>query len=254
MEQEPIKRQKKISLLLFIIILLLIASFICIVIYYIKGKNNNSSNEISNSNDNNFAVNLSVGSTNNTVNNLNNVTYSNNITVINANVTNDTFNNSTVENNISSNTTANNTTNTQTFNLNNHSLSFNNTDLNITNSTLLNKPALQIKSSNYDYTMLFGTDNTINFESLKQKNDLKDYLQSSYNISITSAIKIGTIKNMNLILFTISDNGTPSYFIITPINESEIAYAKIYSNTNPANLISDLSDSLTELSTLISNL
>ena len=70
----------------------------------------------------------------------------------------------------------------------------------------------------------------VSYESLKTNQSVKNYLESAYNISINSPIKSGTINNLDIIVCTISDSSTNAYFIITPLNDSEILYSKIYNH------------------------
>ena len=226
------KKTKKISLFLLIIIVLFIIALILTIINIVSSTKALSQHK-ENTNQN-INIQVSIDSNNKT-----------NTSKNTENIINDLINFVDIS-------TSNQTTNPSTFTLNNHTFKINNSvEASIINDS--NKSALQILNSNSDSTIILNTDNTINFNTLKNTPSLKDYLESTYKISITSEIKTGTIKNLNIILFTISENNNTAYFIITPLNDSEIIYSKIYNTSDKSTLIDDLSQPIDEISSIINN-
>lgn len=136
--------------------------------------------------------------------------------------------------------------------LNNHTFTFEESvDASIISDS--NTSALQILNQGSDSKIILNIDNSINFETLKSTPSLRNYLETKYNISITSDVKSGKIQNLNVILFTISDNNGVAYFVITPLNDSEVIYSKIYNKSDMSNLINDLSKPIDEISSIITN-
>ena len=223
------KKTKKISLFLLIIIVLFIIALIFTIINFFSSTR--ALSEYKDNDSKNIDIQVSVDSNNKTNNT--------------ENIINDLINFIDISNNISTN-------NSSTFILNNHTFNFNNSE-NVSIIDDSNKSALKILNSNSDTTIILNTDNTINFNTLKNTPSLKDYLESKYNISITSDIKAGTIKNLNIIIFTISDDNKMAYFVINPLNDSELIYSKIYNNSDMSTLINDLSQPLDEISSIINN-
>lgn len=237
MDSKPIRR-KSINLILLIFIILSIITLIIIAVYLINhtsenDKTENNSIEVGmETNNNQTETNISEN-TNNVLNSIENFE---NFEDIN---TNETSPQSSYD------------SNTLTFN--NHVLTF---DDSIHASIIQNSntPELQLNYPDFNFKMIVNTNNSTIFENLKSNTSLKNYLESNYNVSITSPLKSGNINNLDIIICTISDNNNNAYFIITPLNDSEILYSKIYNTSNNQTLIEDLSKPLEEISSLISKL
>lgn len=139
--------------------------------------------------------------------------------------------------------TQDNEPNETTLELNNHKYIFSKDK----EATLENNKYVQIKSSNYSIRM--NTDKYI-YSDLKKKSGLKAFLQNQYNMTITSDLKVGNIKNTDLIVCTISENNDVAYFFITPLNSSEILCLKIYNSEDMSTLIEDISGPIDEISSI----
>lgn len=237
MDSKPIRR-KSINLILLIFIILSIITLIIIAVYLINHSSENDKTENNSievgmeTNNNQTETNISEN-TNNVLNSIENFE---NFEDIN---TNETSPQSSYD------------SNTLTFN--NHVLTF---DDSIHASIIQNSntPELQLNYPDFNFKMIVNTNNSTTFENLKSNTSLKNYLESNYNVSITSPLKSGNINNLDIIICTISDNNNNAYFIITPLNDSEILYSKIYNTSNNQTLIEDLSKPLEEISSLISKL
>lgn len=237
MDSKPIRR-KSINLILLIFIILSIITLIIIAVYLINHSSENDKTENNSievgmeTNNNQTETNISEN-TNNVLNSIENFE---NFEDIN---TNETSPQSSYD------------SNTLTFN--DHVLTF---DDSIHASIIQNSntPELQLNYPDFNFKMIVNTNNSTTFENLKSNTSLKNYLESNYNVSITSPLKSGNINNLDIIICTISDNNNNAYFIITPLNDSEILYSKIYNTSNNQTLIEDLSKPLEEISSLISKL
>lgn len=240
-------RRKSINLFLLILILLILIILIILIVYLQKNSDESSDKNENLTNTDQISLNLSVeeNSLNSTYNNV--VNYDDFEDINN-------ISNSTTENVIDNNTT--NQTAIPSANkltLNGHTFTFN-TSVEASIIQSGTTPELQIIYPDSNYKMIFNTDTSVTFDNLKTNTSIKSFLESKYNLSITSDVKSGTVSNLDIILFTISENNNPAYFIITPLSNSEIAYAKIYNTADITNLIPDLSDPLSEISSMISNL
>lgn len=236
-------RKKSINLILLIFIILLIIVLIITSVYLINHSNNNSKedDESISSKENTSHVELQ----------LTNVTSENN--GIQATNTNSILNSLNNFEDIGNTENANNISENSTLILNNHIYSFDNSVEASVVENSSNKQELQIKYLNYNFQIFLNTDSSVTFEDLKTNSSLKDYLESNYNINITSSLKSGTLANLNIIICTISDNKGQAYFIVTPLNNSEIAYIKIYNTDDNQILIDDLSNPIDQISSIISN-
>lgn len=236
-------RKKSINLILLIFIIILIISLVITSVYLINHSNNKSKedNESISSKERTSHVELQ----------LTNVTSENNeIHITNTNSILNSLNNF---ENIGNTENASTVSENSTLILNNHIYSFDNSVEASVVENSSNKQELQIKYLNYNFQISFNTNSSITFEDLKNSSSLKDYLESNYNINITSALKSGTLENLNIIICTISDNKGQAYFIVTPLNNSEIAYIKIYNTDDNQILIDDLSNPIDQISSIISN-
>ena len=236
-------RKKSINLILLIFIILLIIVLIITSVYLINHSNNDSEkdDESTSSKENTSHVELQ----------LTNVTSENN--EIQATNTNSILNSLNNFEDIGNTENANNISENSTLILNNHIYSFDNSVEASVVENSSNKQELQIKYLNYNFQISLNTDSSMTFEDLKNNSSLKDYLESNCNINITSSLKSGTLENLNIIICTISDNKGQAYFIVTPLNNSEIAYIKIYNTDDNQILIDDLSDPIDQISSIISN-
>lgn len=242
------RKRKSISLILIIFIILLVATLVIIIAKFLqKSDDDNLSEENTNS-----GIEISVNSvddfddisSNNSVENTTNVVDTNNIS-------NDTVENNYLQNDSTSNTTT--TNEPKKLALNNHTYKMKeNIDATLVQNN--NSSAIQIKYPDYNYKMIFNTSSTINFTDLKNHSELKSYLESTFNLKITSTLKSGNINNMDVILFTISDTTGNGYCVFTPLNDSEVAYAKLYDTNNSADLLSDLTEPLSNISEIIANM
>lgn len=237
MDSKPIRR-KSINLILLIFIILSIITLIIIAVYLINHSSENDKTENNSievgmeTNNNQTETNISEN-TNNVLNSIENFE---NFEDINTNEIS---------------TQSSYDSNTLTFN--DHVLTF---DDSIHASIIQNSnaPELQLNYPDFNFKMIVNTNNSTTFENLKSNTSLKNYLESNYDVSITSPLKSGNINNLDIIICTISDNNNNAYFIITPLNDSEILYSKIYNTSNNQTLIEDLSKPLEEISSLISKL
>lgn len=228
------KRTKKISLFLLIVIVLFVIALIFTIINIFSSTSALSDSEAEDTNKN-FSIQLSLDS--NQVSNTEEDDKHNIIRDLEgfADISSNNFNEE-----------------PSSFNLNNHTFKFDDSvEASIVDDS--NKSALQILNSSSDSKIILNTDDSINYETLKSTPSLKNYLETKYNISITSDVKSGKIQNLNIILFTISDNDGVAYFVITPLNDSEIIYSKIYNKSDMSTLINDLSKPIDEISSIISN-
>ena len=245
-------RRKSISLFLIIFIILLIVILAILIAKLFK----NNNEEVSKDSENNTSVQLSID-TNNT-STFNDVENTSNFTDINNssnNTANNTINTTNTVNNSTQNNTVdyNNSINPNQLVLNNHTFKFDGT----VKASLVqdnNKSSIQLLYPDFNYKMIFNTDNKISFDTLKSTNDLQNYISNTYNLNITSSLKSGNINNLDIIIFTISDDTGVGYCIFTKLNDSEVAYAKIYNTEDSSKLISDLSNPITKISAVIASM
>lgn len=247
-------RRKKISLFLLILITLFIIALIFTVIHIF---NNSKANSDLNINEN-MTINLSAEESENKISNTNNKISSNlfnNFNDFNDFVEISTNNNqsentinqqqNSLNNNISEPTEVQNTE----LELNSHKYEFNNTE----KASLITENSnqyIQIKKSTC--ILNINTD-TLNYSSLKTQKNLKSFLSKNYNLNITGDIKTGKIKNIDIIVFAFSENNSIGYFIISPLNDTEIIYSKVYNIEDASILIKDLSEPIDEISSIIAN-
>lgn len=136
-----------------------------------------------------------------------------------------------------------------TYKLNNHTYKFDSAQkVSVSNTT--SNQYIQLDYS--DYIMKVNTD-TMYYNNLKKKSDIKSFLEENYQIQITSDIKSGNFNSTNIIICTFTENTNTGYLIITKLNESETVYFKVFNKSDMSQLISDLSDPLDEISSIIKN-
>lgn len=247
MDSKPVRR-KSINLFLLIIIVLAIIALIIISIYLINRpfeENDDTDENIVATSSSEYLPSPESLVSNQTI--LNNSEYSNSI----LNSLNDFEDLEDMDGNTIQPENVPITENTKALTLNGHKLNFNNSE----DATIVqnaNISELKVNYTDFNFKMLLNTDKQTTFENLKKNTSLKSYLESTYNISITSSLKSGNINNsLDIIICTISDANGPAYFIITPLNNSEILYSKIYNTSNSQALIDDLSKPLDEISSMI---
>ena len=92
------------------------------------------------------------------------------------------------------------------------------------------------------------------FADTLNKEGLKEYLESTYQITITSELKTGTVNNIQMIICSIADGSSVGYFIITPLNDSEILSLKVFDANNQFALIQDLSEPINDIDSIKTNI
>ncbi|MBP3502077.1 MAG: hypothetical protein J6K42_01140 [Clostridia bacterium] len=246
MDSKPIRR-KSINLILLIFIILSIITLIIISVYLINfsSKNDETENTATIQNTENNSIKMGI--------NTNNTQSENNISKNNNYVSNSIENFENFEDINTNEITPQTSYDSNTITFNDHILTFDDS-VNASIIQTTNIPELQLSYPDFNFKMLLNTNRSTSFESLKNNTSLKSYLESKYNISITSPLKFGNINNLDMIICTISDNNGNAYFIITPLSDSEIMYSKIYNTSDNQSLIEDLTKPLEEISSMISKL
>ncbi|MBO5348325.1 MAG: hypothetical protein J6A89_00665 [Clostridia bacterium] len=251
MDSKPNKR-KSINLFLLIFIVLALTSLIILTVYFLNNSEDDNVPTKNTSNIENFSSELNENT--NTNANTNNTNQTETNTLQNNNSTFNSIENFGDFEDINTNeTTTQNSSQTKNLTLNDHTLTFDNSvDASIVQNS--NASELQINYPDFNLKMLFGTNKSTTFESLKTNTSLRSHLESTYNITVTSALKSGNLNDLDVIICTISDTTGQAYFIITPLSDSEILYSKVYNTSNTQTLIEDLSKPLDEISSIISKL
>lgn len=234
-------RKKSINLFILVLIVLLVIALI-ITIFKLFINPQNTDDSISNDTSQDTQVKVSLETNSSSFNEVENITDSN----ISQNTLNNIVDVST-SNSLNENTTS---SQSRTLSLNNHDFTFNKSaQISLVQDN--NKSAIQAIYSDFNYKMLLNTD-TISFNDLKNITSLKDYIQNTYQVSITSNLKTGILNNLDLILFSISDNNGIGYCLFTPLSDSETLYVKIYNISDNQTLIDDLSNPIDEISSILS--
>lgn len=135
--------------------------------------------------------------------------------------------------------------------LNSHIYTLNQMNASLTEDN--SKSAIQINNSNNKYKIIYNTTDSSTYNQIKSEQDLKTTLQTKFNIQITSDIKNGTINNMDILICQISDTNGNGYFILTSLNSSEVAYAKIYNTEDSTKYIEDINNPLSDISKIITS-
>lgn len=110
---------------------------------------------------------------------------------------------------------------------------------------------VELKYKNFLYKV---NTTSISFSELKSNQNLKEYIEKTYKLQVTSDIKSGSFCGNNLIICTIAENNEVAYLLITPLNDSEILVLKIFNNKNKSAMIEDLTEILNNISTLKSSI
>lgn len=238
-------RKKSINLFILVLIVLLVIALI-ITIFKLFINPQNTDDSISNDTSQDTQVKVSLETNSSSFNEVENITDSNSINNISQNTLNNIVDVST-SNSLNENTTS---SQSRSLSLNNHDFTFNKSaQISLVQDN--NKSAIQAIYSDFNYKMLLNTD-TISFNDLKNITSLKDYIQNTYQVSITSNLKTGILNNLDLILFSISDNNGIGYCLFTPLSDSETLYVKIYNISDNQTLIDDLSNPIDEISSILS--
>lgn len=234
-------RKKSINLFILVLIVLLVIALI-ITIFKLFINPQNTDDSISNDTSQDTQVKVSLETNSSSFNEVENITDSN----ISQNTLNNIVDVST-SNSLNENTTS---SQSRSLSLNNHDFTFNKSaQISLVQDN--NKSVIQAIYSDFNYKMLLNTD-TISFNDLKNITSLKDYIQNTYQVSITSNLKTGILNNLDLILFSISDNNGIGYCLFTPLSDSETLYVKIYNISDNQTLIDDLSNPIDEISSILS--
>ncbi len=94
----------------------------------------------------------------------------------------------------------------------------------------------------------------VSFNDVLGKEGLKSYLETTYNIQVTSELKTGTVNDIQMIICTIADGSTVGYLIITPLNDQEVVCLKVYDANNQLALIKDLSEPINDINSIKTNI
>ncbi len=144
-------------------------------------------------------------------------------------------------------------TNTYFVSLSNHTYKF---DKSIQASVEENdsNKVLKVTYPGKEYNIVFSTNKDKTFTELKNTENLKEFIEENYKVTITSPLKSGTLNNLNIIICTISEDTNVAYLVFTPVSDSEIAVAKIYKVTDSTALLEDISAPLSSVSSIISSI
>lgn len=237
-------RKKSINLFLLIFILILIIILIFIGIKLLKKDNDPNENETDNADD--VSITLAVNAENETsynpIENLDDfesIDSSTNSISEEVSSTEENNNNTTIE----PSPTANKE---NTVTLSNHTYSLPSSLKFSKISDGSNSDYLLLQYPDFEFEMTYNTYN-LSFESLKSQSTLRSYIENTFGISISGDLKTGNVKKLDIIACSISENSKTGYFIITPLNGSEIIYTKIFNTTDSSKLVPDLSNPLDQI-------
>lgn len=110
---------------------------------------------------------------------------------------------------------------------------------------------VELKKGNFLYKI--STEKN-NFSDTLHKDNLKSYLENTYNIQITSELKTGTVNNTQIIICTMADNSSVGYLIIAPLNDAETIFLKVFDANNLFALIQDLSEPINDMGIIKTNI
>jgi hypothetical protein len=164
-----------------------------------------------------------------------------------SNTTTNTTQQSTENSSVNKTTEQNSQPEKNTYKLNNHTYKFDSAQKVSVSNTASNQ-YLQLDYN--DHIMKVNTD-TMYYNNLKKKSDIKGFLEETYKIQITSDIKSGNYKGTNIIICTFTENSNAGYLIIAKLNESETVYFKVFNKADMSQIVSDLSGPLDEISSII---
>lgn len=233
MESKTNSRKKSINLMLLVFILILIIGITTIIIITVNKKKNKTNDSIDNQQSQEAQIPENLIPTN--------------IEDYDTIISNETPNIDDSQNeNTENEETSSPIQEEKKYTLNNHTYTIPN-DVQSSQITNSLESALLLDYINYDFKIIYGEKNDTNFEELKTSSGLKQKLESIYNFKIQNDIKYGIIKDHKMIICTTTDSIGKAYFIITPINENQITFSKIYNKKDNQTLISDLSLPIDEL-------
>lgn len=141
------------------------------------------------------------------------------------------------------------------------SKSTNITPITIGNHVYTINGATSKKEENYQYVE-FKNDkviyrlntNATAFPDMLKKDNLKQYIEETFSVQVTSDIKTGTVDEIEMIICTIADRSCVGYFIITKLNDSEVVCLKVVDADNQFALIQDLSVPIHEIPFITANI
>ena len=109
----------------------------------------------------------------------------------------------------------------------------------------------EVKKNGYLCKMFVSN---ISYTNLTSNPNLKEYIQETYKLQVTSEIKSGTINGNTLSICTMAENNEVAYLIITPLNNSDVLILKVFNDKNTSAMIEDLTGILGDISELKSNI
>lgn len=118
---------------------------------------------------------------------------------------------------------------------------------------LSEKKELRYELPEKGYIIQYGSNAEKSFQDFKSTEDLKAYIESQYGVTLTSSLKTGKISGLDLVICSASEDSKQIYLLFTPLTDSEIAYARIYNKNSENELLDDISEPLSEISSIISS-
>ncbi|MBR2704243.1 MAG: hypothetical protein IKE91_02120 [Clostridia bacterium] len=115
------------------------------------------------------------------------------------------------------------------------------------------EPAQYVELKKGDILYRLNTEKTT-FNDMLNKEGLQAYLETTYNIKVTSELKTGTINDIQMIICSMADGSSVGYFIITPLNDSEVLCMKVFDANNQLALIKDLSEPIKDIDSIKTNI
>ena len=140
--------------------------------------------------------------------------------------------------------------NSSPINLGNHTYSFQNLGEFILGGQQPNQ-YIELKRENLLYRVITEKKK---FNDILNGTDLKKSLEEMFSIQVTSEIKTGTINDTQIIVCTIADNSSVGYLFITPLNDDESMFLRVYNANNMFELIQDISNPISDISLLKENI
>lgn len=236
------KRKIKISLWFLVLTVLFIIALIFTIIHICNSAKANTDDYYSKQSQSNISYNnlAAQNTSKNAIHDKIDLNSLDDFTIINNTVSNSSNNNS---------TPSEPTSTDQKYKLNNHIYKFDETKRVMLNTGATSQN-LELQTDTYILKM--NTD-TMYYDNLKTKEDLSGFFEKTYKVTADSNIKSGTLQDLNVIICSFKEDNKVGYFIVTKLNESEIIYFKLYNKVDMSSLISDLSQPLDEISSIINN-
>ncbi|MBQ3408340.1 MAG: hypothetical protein IJH12_03945 [Clostridia bacterium] len=110
---------------------------------------------------------------------------------------------------------------------------------------------VELKKGNILYRI---TTSNSSFSETLAKDNLKSYIEDTYDVQVTSELKTGNVNDIEIIICTMAKSSDIGYFVITPLNDSEILCLKIYDANNMYSLLQDLSEPINDIKSIKSNI